>query len=152
MPEVIFRQATAADLAAVVGLMADDIKGRIRERVEDPVAACYVDAFARISASPDNQLILADLGGRIVGTMQLTRIPGLSRQGLTRVIVESVRVASDLRGQGIGEKMMRHAIAYSKNWGAQLVQLTSDVMRTDAHRFYQRLGFEKSHAGFKLTL
>jgi len=152
VPEVIFRQAAAADLAAVVALLADDIKGRTRERVEDPVAACYADAFARISASPDNELILADLGGRIVGTMHLTRIPGLSRQGLTRVIIESVRVASNLRGQGIGEQMMRHAIARSKDWGAQLVQLTSDVMRTDAHRFYERLGFEKSHAGFKLTL
>jgi GNAT superfamily N-acetyltransferase len=152
VPEVTFRQATAADIAAVVALLADDIKGRTRERVEDPVATCYAEAFARIAASPDNELILADLDGRIVGTMQLTRIPGLSRQGLTRVIVESVRVASDLRGQGIGETMMRHAIARSKQWGAQLIQLTSDTRRTDAHRFYERLGFEKSHAGFKLML
>src|SRR5690606_7674443 len=97
-------------------------------------------------------LVVADRGGRVVGTLQLSVIPGLSRHGTTRSIIEAVRVASSERGSGLGTTLIEWAVEESRRLGAHLVQLTSDSTRTDAHRFYERLGFVKSHVGFKLPL
>jgi GNAT superfamily N-acetyltransferase len=90
--------------------------------------------------------------GRVVGTLQLTIIPGLSRKGATRSIIESVRIHADERGSGLGTRFIEWAIDRSRSEGCQLVQLTSDVSRTDARRFYERIGFTASHVGFKLQL
>lgn len=90
--------------------------------------------------------------GRVVGTLQLTLIPGLSRKGATRSIIEAVRIHADARGGGLGSRLIEWAVDQSRREGCQLVQLTSDASRTDAHRFYERLGFTASHVGFKLAL
>ncbi|MEC5178994.1 GNAT family N-acetyltransferase [Arthrobacter sp. CG_A4] len=84
--------------------------------------------------------------------MQLTFIPGLARAGATRLQIEAVRVHSGLRGNGLGGAMMTWAFAEGRRRGARLIQLTSDQSRPAAHRFYERMGFEASHLGFKLTL
>ena len=112
----------------------------------------YRDAYARVAADPGQHLVVAERGGRIVGTLQLTVIPGLSRRGATRSIIEGVRVASTERGSGLGTTLIEWAVEQSRQLDVDLVQLTSDATRTDAHRFYERLGFVKSHVGFKLSL
>ncbi|WEV26575.1 GNAT family N-acetyltransferase [Streptomyces sp. 71268] len=147
---VEFRRARAEDIPAIVAMLADDALGAQRESPGDLTP--YQAAFERIAADPNQWLLAAVRDGRLVGTLQLTFIPGLSRRGATRSIIEGVRVHGDERGSGLGTQMIEWAIDESRRAGCQLVQLTSDATRIDAHRFYERLGFEASHLGFKLQL
>jgi ribosomal protein S18 acetylase RimI-like enzyme len=149
---VAFRRATEADLSAIVRLLADDPLGAGRERYEEPLPDEYRGAFAAIERQHGNEVIVAIDGDEIVGCLQLTLIPGLSRLGMTRAQIESVRIGRSYRGKGLGEDMFRHAIALAREAGCGLVQLTTDKSRPDAHRFYERLGFVASHEGMKLTL
>jgi ribosomal protein S18 acetylase RimI-like enzyme len=149
---VIVRAATREDVPAIVRLLADDALGAARERVEDPVAPVYLRAFDEIAAQPGNRLLVADRDGAVVGCLQLTIIPSLSRAGMRRAQLESVRVSSRYRGARVGEQLVKEAIARARAAGCGLVQLTSDVTRADARRFYERLGFEATHIGMKLLL
>ncbi|MGW7254576.1 N-acetyltransferase family protein [Streptomyces sp. NPDC054834] len=144
------RAAVADDVPAIIGMLADDPLGAQRESPDD--LAPYLTAFERLDADPNQHLVVAEREGRVVGTLQLTIIPGLSRRGATRSIIEGVRIHADERGSGLGTRLIEWAIAESRRLGCQLVQLTSDNTRTDAHRFYERLGFTASHVGFKLAL
>jgi ribosomal protein S18 acetylase RimI-like enzyme len=150
MTTPLIRRARAADVPAIVRLLADDKLGAAREG--DPDDPVYGRAFAAIEASPDNAVFVLDADGVVVGCAQLTVIPGLSRRGNTRVQIEAVRVAADRRGQGLGAMLIEHLVAMAREAGCGSVQLTSDKSRIDAHRFYERLGFKKSHDGFKLDL
>ncbi|WP_316771513.1 GNAT family N-acetyltransferase [Streptomyces sasae] len=150
MGDLEIRAAVAADIPAIVGMLADDPLGARRESPDD--LAPYLDALERLSADPNQQLVVAVREGRVVGTLQLTVIPGLSRRGATRSIIEGVRIHADERGSGLGTRFIEWAIDESRRQGCQLVQLTSDKSRTDAHRFYERLGFTASHTGFKLEI
>ncbi len=152
MGAVTFRRATAADLPAIVAMLADDGLGRGREDASLPLARGYTDAFAAIEADPNQMLAVADSDGVVVGTLQLTFLPGLSHKGAWRGQVESVRVASSRRGTGLGQAMLEWAVAECRARGCRMVQLTTDKTRADAHRFYERLGFKASHEGFKLVL
>lgn len=144
------RPSTRADVPAIVALLADDPLGAAREDLGDLTA--YEEAFDRIDADPAHALVVLDDGGTVVGTLQLTLLPGLSRRGALRAQIEAVRVASTHRGQRLGEQLVEWAISESRRRGAVLVQLTTDASRTDAHRFYERLGFAPSHVGMKLAL
>ncbi|MEC4015772.1 GNAT family N-acetyltransferase [Streptomyces sp. H27-D2] len=144
------RPATAADLPAIVAMLADDPLGARRESPAD--LAPYRTALDRLVADPNQHVVVAVRDGRTVGTLQLTVVPGLSRRGSTRSIIEGVRVHGDERGSGLGTLLIEWAVEESRRQGCQLVQLTSDATRVDAHRFYERLGFEPSHLGFKLQL
>lgn len=148
--EVTFREAVRADLPAVIALLADDVLGKARDFTA--VDEAYEKAFADISADPRNQLIVAEQDGDIVGCLQITYIPGLGRHGSERSLIESVRIRSDRRGQGLGRDLMAWAIDQARQRGCALVQLTTDKTRTDAHRFYLGLGFVASHEGMKLAL
>jgi GNAT superfamily N-acetyltransferase len=148
--DYLLRSASAADLPAIVALLADDPLGAARESTDD--LAPYMAAFTRLQADPGHDVIVAERDGAVVGTLQLTIIPGLSRCGTTRALIEGVRIAAGQRGGGLGTLMIRHAIDEARRQGCGLVQLTSDATRTDAHRFYERLGFVASHVGFKLQL
>lgn len=153
---ITFRYATREDLPGIVALLADDEKGSIREHFSDPLPAAYYSAFDAMEsqstpALPNRYLLVCD-GGRIVGCLQLTLIAGLSRSGQLRAQIEGVRVASNARNQGIGERLIQRAIAVSKEHGAGLVQFTTDKTRPEAHRFYERLGFVASHEGMKMML
>lgn len=150
MSDVEYRRATADDLPAIVTMLADDELGATRESPEDLTP--YERAFAAIDADPNQNLIVLERGGVVVGTLQLTVIPGLSRKGTTRAQIEGVRVHSAERGTGLGTELFEWAIEESRRLGAQFVQLTSDVKRPDAHRFYGKLGFQPTHVGFKLDL
>ncbi|MEU6183422.1 GNAT family N-acetyltransferase [Streptomyces coeruleorubidus] len=150
MGDLEMRPATADDVPAIVGMLSDDPLGAQRESPDDLTP--YMAALERLSADPNQRLVVAVREGRVVGTLQLTVIPGLSRRGATRSIIEGVRVHADERGSGLGTQLIEWAIDESRHQGCQLVQLTSDNTRTDAHRFYERLGFTASHTGFKLSL
>lgn len=149
---VAIRRATAADLPAIVRMLADDPLGRTRERYADPLPGAYVEAFRRIEAQADNEVLVAEVAGEVVGCLQLTLIPGLARLGMLRAQIEGVRVDGRRRGEGIGERLFQHAIERARAAGCGLVQLTTDAARPEAHRFYERLGFVASHVGMKLAL
>jgi len=152
MSGVIFRSAGREDLSAIVSMLADDELGRQRERYENPLPDSYFKAYELINNDPNHELIVAELDGEVVGTLHLMFLPSISFQGGLRAQVESVRVAGKYRGQGIGSKMMMWSIQRAQEKGAHLVQLTTHRSRDDAHRFYEKLGFEKSHVGMKLSL
>lgn len=146
----VIRLATRDDLPAIVRLIADDGLGRGRETLSDTPAPCYTDAFAAIEVDPNNEIAVMVLDGAVIGCLQLTYIPGLSRNGAWRAQIESVRVASHLRGQGLGRRFFEWAIARARDKGCALVQLTTDKSRAEAYRFYESLGFTASHEGMKL--
>jgi GNAT superfamily N-acetyltransferase len=134
-------------------MLADDVLGAKRENPDDPdVQQAYLEAFDEIDADPNQFLCVAEVDGDIVGTLQLTFIPGLTRGGAKRGLIEAVRVASHRRGERIGEAMFAWAIEQCRHQNCKLVQLTTDKARPDAHRFYDRLGFEATHIGYKLAL
>lgn len=152
MHELTIRAATRADLPAIVRMLAEDELGSQRERFETPLPQSYYTAFEAITADGNHELIVAELDGQVVGTLQLTFLPSLSYQGRTRAQVESVRVQQRFRSQGIGAVMMEWAIERARQRGCHMMQLTSHDSRKDAHRFYERLGFKKSHIGMKRNL
>lgn len=134
-----------------MALLADDPLGAGREDASLPLSQDYMAAFDAILADANQLLAVADLGGRVVGTLQLSFIPGISRRGMWRGQIEAVRIAADQRREGLGQAMFEWAIEACRARGCALVQLTTDISRPDAHRFYERLGFVASHAGFKLS-
>lgn len=150
--ELTYRDAVPRDVPNLVALLADDALGAARERLEHPIPECYFQALGAITADPNNRLVVAELDGRLAGCLQLTYLPNLSHQGSWRAQIEGVRVHADLRGQGIGQQMFAWALAEAKVKGCRLVQLTSDLSRQEAIRFYEKLGFKQSHAGMKLVL
>ncbi len=147
-----FRQANANDLPIIIKLLAEDQLGQSRESLNDLDLPKYQITMQRILSDPHNELIRVSINDDIVGTMQLTWIPYLSYQGSWRCLIESLRVRQDMRSQGIGQTMMSWAIERAQQQGCRIVQLTTDLQRPDAHRFYERLGFVHSHAGFKIKL
>jgi GNAT superfamily N-acetyltransferase len=152
---VTLRRASAADLDPLMALLSDDPVSAARgDFASDAGRPIYLGALERVIASPSNDLlVVTDAGQRVMGTMQLTLIPGMARQGSTRLLVEAVRVHSDSRSSGIGSAMMRWVTDIAAPaLDASLVQLTSDAARIDAHRFYERLGFVASHVGFKYSI
>ncbi|MFB4194097.1 GNAT family N-acetyltransferase [Streptomyces carpaticus] len=150
---ITMRYATSADIPEIVAMLADDPLGAARESVDDPKP--YLSAFERIAADPHQHLMVAvrpENPGTVVGTLQLSVIHGLSRRGASRALIEAVRVHASQRGAGLGGEMIGWAVAEARRQGCAVVQLTSDATRVDAHRFYERLGFEASHLGFKMML
>ncbi|SFW91739.1 GNAT family N-acetyltransferase [Amycolatopsis australiensis] len=144
------RRARREDVGAIVRMLADDQLGAARDDPDD--LRPYLRAFEDIDADPNQALVVVVFRDEAVGTLQLTIIPGLARRGALRGQIEAVRIRADHRGSGLGADLVRGAIDESRRRGCALVQLTSDVSRVAAHRFYERLGFVPSHTGFKLKL
>jgi ribosomal protein S18 acetylase RimI-like enzyme len=152
MNQLIFRPTIESDLAAIVAMLADDELGRQREDSSIPLNQMYLDSFAAIDRDPNQILTVVEDNGDLIGCLQITFIPGLSRLGTWRGQIESVRIAAGHRGEGLGRKMFEWAINECRSRGCGLVQLTTDKSRTDASKFYESLGFKASHEGMKLTL
>ena len=150
--KISFRHAIREDLPEIVRMLADDFLGATRERYENPLPESYIKAFEEIDADKNNELIVAEKDGEIIGTLQITFTPSISFQGGKRATVESVRVDEKYRGQGIGKELMLWAINRAREENCVAMQLTTNADRTDAHRFYENLGFKKSHLGMKLYL
>jgi ribosomal protein S18 acetylase RimI-like enzyme len=146
------RKAIGADLTAIIAMLADDALGAAREDNSSPLNRCYTDAFEAIDSDPNQLLAVIENDGKVIGCLQISFIPGLSRKGMWRGQIESVRIASDARGGGIGKQMIEWAIEQCRERGCGLVQLTTDKSRSDAIRFYKSLDFVDSHEGMKLSL
>jgi ribosomal protein S18 acetylase RimI-like enzyme len=147
-PSVSIRRARRADVPAIIAMLADDRLGSARERVEDPLPPSYYKAFETVDRDPNVHLVVAEGGeGAVVGCLQLCVLPGLSSQGASRGLIEDVRVASLCRGGGIGEQLVQWAVGEARANGCKLVELLTHNSRVDAQRFYERLGFQRSHVG-----
>ena len=146
------REATAADIPLLVQMLFDDDLGATREDCSLPVNQRYRDAFSSIDRDPNNELVVLEYDNQVAGMMQLTFIPYLTYTGSWRCVIEGVRIHAHYRGKGLGAKFFHWAIRRAKERECRLVQLTSNKIRVDALRFYQSLGFEATHEGFKLEL
>lgn len=147
-----FRLATIEDLPEIISMLADDVYGAQRESVTEKISDKYLSAFKKIQEDPNQELTVAEINGNKVATFQLTFIQYLNFEGALRAQIEAVRTHSDYRGQGIGTKVLNYAINRAREKDCQLIQLTSDKRRTEAIKFYEKLGFKASHEGFKLKL
>ena len=146
-----FRDAAIGDLPTIIALLVEDQIG-VKDDPSEPLDPVYAAGFAAIDADPNHRLIIVELGGEIVGTMQLSLLPGLLNRGAWRGQIEAVRIAATHRSQGLGEELIGWAVDWFRERGCFIAQLTSNNDRVAAHRFYERLGWQKSHAGFKLYL
>jgi GNAT superfamily N-acetyltransferase len=144
-----YRAARPADLPFIIGLIVEDSVLTTNDSASDAMHEDYLNALAAIDADPNQEMIVAEENGVPLGCFQLTYLPGLMRRGMWRGMIEVVHVAEGHRGRGLGSQMMRWALDRSRERGCGMVQLTSNKKRLDAHRFYERLGFLKSHEGFK---
>jgi len=148
---VTIRRARRDDVETIVKMLADDALGGSRERLETPFPAAYFAAFEKVEHDPNLALMVAEgEGGAVIGCLQLCILPGLSSQGASRGLIEDVRVASHCRGQGIGEQLVQWALAEARSRGCKLVELLTHHTRVEAQRFYERLGFARSHVGMTI--
>jgi ribosomal protein S18 acetylase RimI-like enzyme len=147
---ITVRRARRDDVEAIVAMLADDPLGAARERIEDPLSAVYFRAFDLLDRDPNIQLVVAEEEGVVVGCLQLCILPGLSSQGASRGLIEDVRVASHRRSRRVGEQLVRWAVAEARTKGCKLLELLTHHTRTDAQRFYERLGFHRSHIGMTM--
>ncbi|MEL6255467.1 MAG: GNAT family N-acetyltransferase [Bacteroidota bacterium] len=148
---MIFRKAQKADVLHIVSMLANDKLGKSREDYQDPLPETYYQAFEVIDSDPNQELMVVENEGfEVIGTLQLSFIPYLTYQGGVRAQIEAVRIREDMRGEGIGEKLFAWAIDRAREKGAHVLQLTTDKKRSDAKRFYEKLGFKASHEGMKL--
>ncbi len=149
--KVTIRRARRDDLGIIVAMLADDPLGGARERLEDPLPQPYFQAFEKVDRDPNIQLVVAvDNEGVVVGCLQLCILPGVSSQGASRGLLEDVRVAGHCRSRGIGEQLVQWAVAEARAKGCKLVELLTHHTRVDAQRFYERLGFARSHVGMTI--
>lgn len=147
---ISFRPARREEVAEIIALLRDDMLGQGRE-LDD--MGLYLSAFDVMEAEGNNHLVVGiDAADTVVATYQLTIINGLSLAAARRAQVESVRIASHLRGQGLGHLMFADVEARARAAGCHLIQLTMNASRADSRRFYESLGFTASHLGFKRTL
>ena len=149
---LIFRDAEASDIREILDLIINGVPPGAPPRIEDAPLENYKAAFTAITEDPNHRLIVGELGGQVVATMQMIVIPTLPNGGMTRMELESVHVSPEFRGGGIGRKLLDLAVEYAREKNAGVIQLTSNKSRKDAHRFYERFGFAQSHEGFKLYL
>jgi len=150
--QLIFREARQSDLPELVKMLANDQLGKTREDISMPIHASYIEILNIITADPNNELIVVESDDKIIGMLQITFIPYLTHKGSWRCLIEGVRVHQDYRGKGLGSQFFEWVIDRAKQKGCKIVQLTSNKQRPDAIRFYNRLGFEPTHEGFKLNL
>ena len=151
--KLAYRKAELSDLPKIVKMLADDFLGKSREEFSLPLLPSYIEAFEEINRDSNNLLAVVDLPNhKTIGTIQLTFIPGIAMKGAKRLLIEAIRVDDSFLNQGIGTKMMEWAIEEGMKKGCKIAQLTSNQLRQDAHRFYEKLGFEATHYGFKRYL
>ena len=150
--DLTYREAKESDVQTLVALLADDDLGERREEVYSPLNQRYLDAFRSIEKDSNNELVVAELQGELVGVLQLTFIPYLTHHGSWRCLIEGVRIARPHRGKGLGSKFIIWAINRAKERQCSIVQLTSDKRRSDALRFYEAHGFQATHEGLKLKI
>jgi GNAT superfamily N-acetyltransferase len=151
-PRFTIRRATEADLPRIVELLSQLSLDDDRDSPAEPLPESYRAAFRQIEADPRQQLLVAEAEGRVVATGTLGIVPNLSYRGRPWAFVEGLVVDSSARGKGYGEGLLRYAIEEARHAGCYKVSLTSNKRRTEAHRFYQKMGFAATHEGFRVLL
>ncbi|TPW25861.1 GNAT family N-acetyltransferase [Pararhizobium mangrovi] len=151
-PHVAIREAVRDDLSALIAMLASDTVGGHGDTTEAEHRTAYERAFDAIAASPNETLYVADYGGRVVGVAKATVLTTLTNRGASAVLVETVHVRTDMRGNGIGQALVDFCVSRARELGACSVKLMTNRDRVDAHRFYERLGFERSHHGYRMKL
>ena len=146
------RTAVFSDVKKIVNMLSDDKLGQTREDNSTPLNSGYIKAYEAIDKDLNNEVIVMENEGRILGMLQLTIIPYLTHMGSWRCLVEGVRVHKEFRGQGLGVELLKWSINRAKERDCKMIQLTSDKQRPETLRFYEMLGFKASHEGFKLKL
>ncbi len=149
---LVIREAREEDLPALVAMFAADDVGGHGDTTDEEALPDYLAAFRAIAMSANEKLYAAELDGEVVGTFQTAILTKLVGRGARTMVIEAVQTRDDMRGRGIGAIMIRHCIEDAKRRGFNAIQLTSNMARLDAHRFYERLGFEKRHFGFRMKL
>ena len=147
-----YRKARKEELSHIIALLIEDDLGKTREHLDAALDEAYLKAFALIDKDPNQYLMVVILDEEIVGTCHLTIMPSLTFKGALRMQIEAVRVSDKMRGQNIGEHMIKHAIEYGKSCGATLIQLMTNKERMRAKKFYEKVGFVATHEGMKLFL
>ena len=150
--EARVRNATEADLPRLVELLAQLSLDTPREDPGPPPPETYRRAFREIEADPRQRLLVVEVQARIVGTATLIIVPNLSHGGRPYAIVENVVVDAASRDSGHGELLLRHVIEEARRAGCYKLSLTSNKRRREAHRFYERLGFQATHEGYRVDL
>ncbi len=146
------RAADETDLPRIVELLAQLSLDAPRERPDEPLPASYLAAFEEIVADQRQRLLVIEAQGRIVGSAALIVVPNLSRQGRPYAIIENIVIDTAARGAGYGEALVRYAIEEAQKAGCYKLSLTSNKRRPDAHRFYERLGFQATHEGYRVEI
>ncbi len=149
--QLIFREALAKDLATIIKFLSQDEVSGSRENSSAEVTQEYLNAFKRIEDDKNNELIVAEIDSKVVGTLQIAYIPYLTGQGEIRAQIEAMQIDPGLRGAGVGTKLMSWAIERAKEKGCGMVQLNCHKLRERSHNFYKKLGFTPTHLGFKLN-
>jgi GNAT superfamily N-acetyltransferase len=152
LSDLLIREAREDDIPEIVALYAADTLGGHDDTTDAKALPDYVRAFKRIAKSPNDSLYVAELDGQVIGVFQTTLITSITGRGGTNLMIEAIQTRSDMRGKGVGAAMMQFAVERGREAGVRMLQLTSNRVRTDAHRFYKRVGFTESHAGFKMKL
>jgi GNAT superfamily N-acetyltransferase len=152
LQNLIIRMAREDDLPALAAIFAADEIGGHGDTAEESAQPDYLAAFRAIEASPSETLYVAELDGEVVGTFQTAILTKLVGRGAKSMVIEAVQMRADMRGRGIGAVMINHCLEEARRQGLNAAQLTSNAARLDAHRFYERLGFEKRHLGFRMKL
>jgi GNAT superfamily N-acetyltransferase len=152
LDKLIIRTARQEDVPALVAIYAADEIGGHGDTADESAQPDYLAAFRDIEASPTETLYVAELEGEIVGTFQTAILTKLIGRGAKSMVIEAVQTRPDMRGRGIGAVMINYCLEEARRSGLTAVQLTSNMARLDAHRFYERLGFEKRHFGFRMKL
>ncbi len=144
MSALEIRDAEERDLPDVLRVLADSgIDGGESFTVEEAR-----EHYARIRKWPNFRLFVAAMDGEIAGTYSLSIMEKLGKRGTPAGVVEDVAVLPSFQGQGIGRAMMEHARAECRRAGCYKLALSSNLRRTDAHRFYDSLGFERHGFSF----
>ncbi len=144
------RRATEADLPRLIELMAqlhsDEPEAEDPSRVED-----YARVLARMTAQGQRVLVAED-DGRIAGALVLAIVENITHKGTPYAIIENVIVDEAARGKRHGEALIEQAVEEARQAGCYKVSLTSNKRRSEAHRFYERLGFAQTHEAFRMDL
>lgn len=144
------RRAVESDLERVLELLRADVVRATPEPAD--VTHRERAAMAELVADSGAEVLVGEVGGRVLATAQVNWLRHLTHDGGLICQVEAVRVDTSARGRGLGAALMEHVLEQARQRGAVRVQLTTNVRRAEAQRFYRRLGFEPSHVGMKRYL
>lgn len=113
-------------------------------------AVTEIEAWRTLTDDSRQHLLVAEADGRVIGTATVIVIDNIGHGGNPWAAVENVVVAEEYRGRGVGTRLMAAVGDIARRLGCYKLVLSSNIVRTEAHEFYRRLGWRQTHAGFSL--